>query len=271
MTVQWLLQGNHPNLTTIAEIEKVLLEQGCSVHRIGLQPRTLAMPDVDMLDTNLPVICYGPSFVPRAFGNPLLSPGIFFDPETFRWSSFASGWGDLMISSGAVLTSAGEAAAVVGTKTMFVRPDEDSKAFDGAVLDGGMLAGVLDQAFAKGHILHETPVVVAPVTTIDAEWRTFVVDGEVVAASSYRVDGDGTVDFFVPREVIEMAFDAAAAWTPADVFCLDIARSDGRYGIIEANCFNASRFYGADARAILAAVSEHAGTRFIAGQTRSPR
>jgi hypothetical protein len=103
--------------------------------------------------------------------------------------------------------------------------------------------------------------VVADPVRVDAEWRTFVVGGEVVAASSYRRDGAGDINLHVPHAVIDMAFEAAELWMPADVFCLDIALSGDRYGIVEANCFNASRFYGADAAAVLAAVSAFVADR----------
>lgn len=258
MNTQWLLQSNHPNLFAIAEIEAILREMNCDVHMVSLRARSPDLPDLDMLDVTRPVVCYGPSFVPRAFGHPDLSPGIFFDPETFRWSAFQNGWGDMMISSDAVVVSAGEAAQLIGPRQMFVRPDEDSKAFDGGLFDGAGLAETLEAGLGKGHIVLDTPVVIARATQIDAEWRSFIVGGEVVGASSYRSNGAGKIDLFVPHRVIDLAFEAAATWSPADVFCLDIAQSGERYGIVEANCFNASRFYGADARSILESVSEFA-------------
>ena len=262
---QWLLQSNHPNLSAIREIERILVDQGCPVHMAALKGRSTEMPDISALDASQPVICYGPSFVPRAFGHPDLDPGIFFDPATFRWSAFQSEWGaDVMLSSGRVV-GAFEAADLIGRGRAFVRPDEDSKAFDGGLFDRGEMMNVIKGATASGLLQPDTSVVVAEPVDVDAEWRTFIVGGEVVAASSYRFAGQGDVGLHVPHTVIDMAFEAAARWMPSDVFCLDIALSDGRYGIVEANCFNASRFYGADASAILSSVTD-----FVAGRRNSP-
>lgn len=256
MNTQWLLQSNHPNLSAIGEIEAILLDLGCDVHSVALKGHSSDLPYLDMLDRSRPVVCYGPSFVPRALGHPDLSPGIFFDPATFRWSAFQDGWAELMISSSATVVGAAEAAGVIARGSMFVRPDEDSKAFDGGLFDAATMQDVIGTALSKGRLAPDTPVVVAAPVQIDAEWRTFIVGGEVVAASSYRKDGAGNIDLHVPHSVIDLAFDAADRWRPADVFCLDIAASGNRYGIVEANCFNASRFYGADATMILQSVSE---------------
>jgi hypothetical protein len=259
---QWLLQSNHPNLSSIREIEAILCAQGNDVRMIALKGHSAEIPDIGTLDLTRPVVCYGPSFVPRTLRCSELSPGIFFDPATFRWSAFHEGWGELMLSAGAAIVCAMEAPSRIGAKLMFVRPDEDSKAFDGCLFDAASLKALIVPAVEKGLIHLETPVVMAEPIRIDAEWRTFIVDRQVVAASSYRKNGAGNIDLHVPRHVIDLAFEAAELWTPADVFCLDIALAGERYGIVEANCFNASRFYGADANAILNAVSAFVSNKF---------
>ena len=258
MSVQWLLQSNHPSLSSIGEIAAILRDQGCDVHAVALRGHSAEIPNTGALDPDRAVVCYGPSFVPRALKYPELSPGIFFDAATFRWSAFHDGWSDLMISADAVVAGAGEAISRLGSRTMFVRPDEDSKAFDGGLFDADSLKVVITQAIEKGRIKFDTHVVMAEAVPIDAEWRIFVVNGQVVAASSYRKDGVGNFDLSVPYPVVDLAFEAAGRWTPSEVFCLDIARSGDRYGIVEANCFNAARFYGADASAILGSVSSFA-------------
>lgn len=262
---QWLLQSNRANLSTMREIASILRDQGNTVHMVALKGRSTELPDLSMLDPAVPVVCYGPSFVPRAWGHPSLNPGVFFDPTTFRWSSFQSGWGEMMLSAGRVVPAVA-VPDMVGSGLAFVRPDEDSKAFDGGLFDARAIAEVIDLALSRGLIQANGLVVVAEPVRIDAEWRTFVVGGEVVAASSYRRDGAGDINLHVPHAVVDLAFEAAERWTPADVFCLDIACTSDRYRIVEANCFNASRFYGANVAAVLSAVS-----MFVANRRMSTR
>jgi hypothetical protein len=49
------------------------------------------------------------------------------------------------------------------------------------------------------------------------------------------------------------------AWCAAPLVptCIDVASSADRFGVLEANCFNASRFYAADTATVLARVSAH--------------
>lgn len=250
--VQWILQKNHPNLGTIREMTYVLDGLGFPFTQVELKGRSDEIPELPGIDEKLPLVCYGPSFVPRALHHPTLSSGIFFDPVKFRWSAFNDGWNGRMISSGHILTVS-QAREALRAGEAFVRPDEDNKAFDGSVFD---LRSFDEMAGASSsRVTPETPVVVAAPVAIQAEWRTFLVDGQVVGASSYRIGPEVNLSGFVPHAVIDLAFEAAAEWSPARIFCLDIALSEGRYGIVEANCFNASRFYGADARTVIEAVS----------------
>jgi hypothetical protein len=270
MTTQWLLQDNHPNLSSIREIEVILRDQGNHVALVALKGHSNEIPETEALDMSRPTVCYGPSFVPRALGYPDLSPGIFFDPATFRWSAFHAGWGDLMLSVDALVMRPTEAMSRITIESMFVRPDEDSKAFDGGLYDRRTLTAVLGSAIEKGRVNDNTQIVIARPIRIDAEWRTFIVGGEVVAASSYRSNGVGNMNFHVPHRAIDLAFEAAELWMPADAFCLDIALSGERYGIVEANSFNASRFYGADASVILGSVSSFVDRKYAVANDDRP-
>jgi hypothetical protein len=135
----------------------------------------------------------------------------------------------------------------------FVRPDEDNKAFAGAVYDANGLRLATSQW--AGRIA--AAVIVASPMAIQTEWRLFAVAGEVVAASSYRREGRGCLDGYVPADVIDFGERLIRLWSPAPVFCLDIAVTGKRLGVVEVNCFNAARFYGADVARIVGAVSRY--------------
>ncbi len=166
-------------------------------------------------------------------------------------------WGELMLSTDGQVVALAEALALTDQGgERFVRPDADDKSFDGAVYDVERLR------VATARLAPDTPVVVAAPCEVTAEWRTFVVDGHVVAASEYRRAGLVSLHSGAPPAVIELVEQAAAFWLPAPVVCIDVARSGERFGIIEANCVAAARFYAADLAAVLAAVDE-----FVTGRT----
>ena len=98
-------------------------------------------------------------------------------------------------------------------------------------------------------------VVLATPCEIDGEWRLFVVGGEVVTGSGYRPSADPRL----PPGLVRFAEEAVAAWAPAAVFALDVARADGEGRIVECNCFNWSGVYAADVELLVTAVSEFRG------------
>jgi len=183
---------------------------------------------------------------------PELRNTLAFDPEKIRWSTFRSGWEGAMLSSDGRIMSVLDARDLLRNgATAFVRPDSDSKIFDGGVYDApGLVA-----ATPEIRVAPTTAVILASPRTIEAEWRFFVVDREIVGCSEYRRWGRPSIDGAVSRVAIDLAADLATRWSPADVYCLDLASSGDRIGIVEANCFNASRFYAAVVERVLRAVN----------------
>ena len=177
---------------------------------------------------------------------------MFFDPEKFRWSAFRSGWKGAMLSSDGRMMSVLDAREFLRNGvTAFVRPDSDSKTFDGGVYDVSGFVAVTP----ANRVAPETAVIVASPCSIEAEWRFFVVDREIVGCSEYRRWGRPSIEGAVPRVAIDLAAHLASRWSPADVYCLDLASSDDRIGVVEANCFNGSRLYAAVVERVLRAVN----------------
>jgi hypothetical protein len=257
--VHWIIQNNRSDaLAMSALVEKA----GHAAHLVDLVPFSPDIPAVAGVPDDAPVICWGAGFVPRAAAHPSWRPGIFFDEASFRWSAFRAAWGGLVLNDDAEVRQLGEALAELDKGGhAFVRPDADNKAFESGV----HTAASLREAVARSRMPDgsragaDLPVVVARPRDVVSEYRMFVVDGDVVAASSYRHLGVPNVDAFIPHAAIVAALDAAALWMPAPVACLDVGVDDkGRMGVVEANCFNAARLYAADAAEIVAAVSDHA-------------
>jgi hypothetical protein len=223
----------------------VTLEKGADVP---------AIPD---LPDGAPVVCHGPGFITRALTHPRLRAGLFFNSETFRWSAFRLGWGEAMLASNARAMPLSAARALLADGlTAFVRPDADSKAFNGGVYD----AASIERTLASVPVSDDVTVILAPPLVIDAEWRFFIVKKVVVAVSQYRRWGEASTEGPVPHSAIDLAAELASRWSPADVYCLDLAATGSRLGVVEANCFNASRFYAADGDRILRAVNDYALT-----------
>ena len=252
-SLTWLVQDNLRDRAFLDELVRTLTELGEPLLRVPLVPFSPELPALPPEVEQGAVVCYGPSFVPRVVDRPAWRPGIFFDREAFRWSTMRAQWGELMLSEDGQVMSLADAVemlAVAGSSG-FVRPDADDKQFDGGVYEAEALR------LASRRADRASQVIVAAPRAIDAEWRCFVIAGQVVDSSEYRRAGRPSQHRGAPPRVVDLAEQAAAHWMPAPVTCIDIGSSGDRFGVIEANCFNASRFYGVDTRGVLERVAAY--------------
>jgi ATP-grasp domain, R2K clade family 3 len=251
-SLTWLLQANLRDRRFFDDLVHALEQLGEVWRAVTLIPFSPELPELPPDIEAGPIICYGPSFVPRVVDRNW-KPGIFFDRDDFRWSAMNARWQELMFSDDGCLMALGDVIDELEGRSQpaFVRPDADDKLFDGAVYDAGGLRAASKACDRQTSVIRATP------RAIDAEWRCFVVDGEVVGGSEYRRAGRPSLYPGVPPRVGELAEQAAARWLPAAVTCIDVASSGDRFGIVEANCFNASRFYAAGARCVLERVAAH--------------
>jgi hypothetical protein len=251
------VQANLRDQPFLVRLKAALDELGEDWHAVAVAPFVPELPALPFAAEARAIVCYGPSFVPRVAAAPAWRPGIFFDAATLRWSAMAAAWGDLMFSPDGAVATVSEALEALALEALFVRPDEDSKAFD-----GGVFADAATLRAQLGSTPVETPAIVARARPVDAEWRCFVVNARVIDSSEYRRAGRPSVYRGAPPRVLELAERAAARWVPSDVTCIDIASSGDHFGVVEANCFNAARFYACDPATVVAGVTRHVRSSF---------
>lgn len=118
--------------------------------------------------------------------------------------------------------------------------------------DGTSLPGALDGS---------TPVLVSGVVEFTAEYRLFVLDGEVVTGSRYAVHGrlDPAPLDAEARAFGHTVLDTAAGGLPSAV-CLDVGRlADGGWAVVEANMAWFAHCYAAEPDRVLDVVLRAAG------------
>src|SRR6266496_1731492 len=93
----------------LAQVEAALDRLGEDVLRVELVPFSREVPVLPFAADERRVICFCPSFVPRVATETTWRPGIYFAPETFRWSVMAAHWRGLMFMPDGVVTTAREA------------------------------------------------------------------------------------------------------------------------------------------------------------------
>jgi hypothetical protein len=259
----WIVQTNvEPESTSPSALRRACEAEGRDFREVSVPPGSPTLPDLPPIDG--PVVFHGrTTLILRASEHPRWRRGVFFDPARFQHRAYVLAYGDRVLNAEARIMSWEDLLRepFEPGKSVFLKPNDDLKRFSGTVATPSGCRDLYHSLRSARHPVDPTAeVVVAEPREIDAEWRLFIVDGEIVAGSMYRPGGDP----HLPRELTQFAEEAISRWAPAPVFVLDVARVDRTWKIVECNCFNGSRFYAADVGRIVQAVSEYQERAFRA-------
>ncbi|MEU0404820.1 ATP-grasp domain-containing protein [Streptomyces sp. NPDC006197] len=150
-------------------------------------------------------------------------------------------------------------------RPMFVKPPRDKSFTADVYADGSRLPAGLDPA---------TPVLLSEVVTFAAEYRLFLLDGQIATGSRYAVFGrldPHPLDRHEPitaeiAEFVDRLVAAAGPALPSAVVVdvgqlLDTYRPGHRWAVVEANMAWFSHAYAADPTRVLDVVMRAAGPR----------
>jgi hypothetical protein len=253
----WILQAiTHSPSPSILALEQAVLDAGYRLVKTPVVPFSDQMPGIPE-DVDLPIVIYGMNtMVQTTLRHPKWRQGLFFDPPKFEPAAYAHILGDRMLNYDAQLLTCEELAesGLSPTEKFFLRPNDDSKAFTGHVMDFREYLqwydrGSDDEDYVELH--PEMQVLYSMPKSIKAEYRTFLLDKKVITASQYLPESK----LITPPEVIEFAEDIAARYAPSDAFACDIATTNEGLKVIEFNCINGSGFYSADVETIVRSLS----------------
>lgn len=111
----------------------------------------------------------------------------------------------------------------------FIRPLNDDKAFNGGIYNANTFK-------------YKGDIVVAKLKHISKEHRFFVIDGQIVTASLYKMNGSLSTSPVIDEGAMQFA-QAMIKKFDFPGFVIDIATVDNQYKIMELNCLNAAGFY----------------------------
>jgi hypothetical protein len=148
--------------------------------------------------------------------------------------------------------------------TLFIRPCEDTKSFNGTVFDYADFSEwrnrVINLGETYGSLNADTMVAYSSPKNISKEFRFFVVDGKIVGQSQYgkrygRALNQTNYQYVVDDGAIEFVQKMIDIWQPAQGFVIDIADlQNDEYKIIEINNLNSSGFYAIDLQKFVMAI-----------------
>lgn len=146
----------------------------------------------------------------------------------------------------------------------FCRPSNDLKQFAGhttttkALVDWLKDAMEIQTSECPTGLDSSTEIVVSSVKPINMEWRWFIVGGQIVAGSTYRVRNQLRSILERNPEVIAEAQNLADIWLPDSCVVMDTALlATGEVKVIEFNSINSSGFYAVDPGVVFNALYDY--------------
>lgn len=253
--VNWVIQTNLLDDVQVNSIWYAAIEAGCEVHPASVIPFQDELGNEDEIpELEGVVIPYGSCKLTKIskkrgwYGN-------CYDEDTFRVDAWNSKRDD-MLNSDAVIMPVKDTAKFFANmdeeECWFIRPVHDLKEFNGTVAQIGDIKNWMDSPksgnFSFGD---ETLVMVCPTKIIYSEARAFVVGGEVVDCSYYRMGGRLISKHIEDPETLAHIQDKADGWLPHECCVMDLADTDDGVKVIEFNTINSSGFYDHNVKEIV--------------------
>ncbi|MCP4441883.1 MAG: ATP-grasp domain-containing protein [Aureispira sp.] len=257
MNIHWIIQENLTKESLVKELQQAVEADGAYADLIKIIPFSEELPEI--YSQNRFNIFYGSTTLMLNAAK-RYPQGVFYDATTFQMDSYLHHWGNEMLNAQAKLITLGQFSQedINPTKEFFVRPNDDAKGFSGQVVDFATIQQWVAQYDPNNYsvIQPNLEIIVAPPQNIHKEWRNFVVDGKVVSASRYLLNGQlSKSSEDIPDEMLAYTEARCQEFMPHPIFVMDIALCNGQYKVIECNCFNGTGFYDHDIPTIVQAVN----------------
>lgn len=202
-----------------------------------------------------PVLCIGSITFSKIARDRGWKPGVFFN-DNFDFRMHIDKIGGELINGSGRISSLADAEPL--EPAFFIRPCDDTKSLNGTVMTPAHFQywrhDVMVTKTRRHYVTGETLVLIAPVITLLQEYRIFVVNGEAVTWSRYKLGGVGNETPLIDDDMLAYARRVIALWQPAEAFVIDIARTPTGFGIVEYGCINHAGFYAADIQRLMMAL-----------------
>lgn len=255
--VQWIVQKNLTGKEDFEALQNACNRLGFFFSGVNIIPFSQKLP---VFSRQTPSIFYGSTtFTSLVYQDPELRCGLFFNEATFSIENYFKKWGEYMLNYGSTVSTFRELINGIrdAEELLFIRPNDDSKSFDGEVVRFGEIKEWYEKLLSIGNPLlsPDSKIVVSEPYEITAEWRLWIVNKRAVAASKYREYFKLKKEEGCPEEVKLFAERRCQEYTPHDVFVMDICLCGDSYFIVECGCMNAAGFYNVNIEEVVKAVT----------------
>jgi len=152
-----------------------------------------------------------------------------------------------------------EVYSKINGKSIFIRPDSGSKSFTGKVIPKRDFDLEMDCMKQLYNTSDDELILVSTPKQILEESRFIICDNEAISYSRYQIKGEHKVDTNTSKQCIDFVNNILEfqAWTPEEIFTLDVALTPKGPKIIELNSFSCAGWYACDEKTIIDTVSRY--------------
>jgi hypothetical protein len=191
--------------------------------------------------------------------------GQYFNPDTFNTEVWLDNRDDMLNTMYpiAILDAIPWLRKQKPDSEWFIRPAEDLKSFSGQVIEAFKCAEWLEGAMecassGVSQLMPDTYVSISHPKHIQAEFRWFVVGGQVISGSMYHLHGRLVKQRVTDDKMTKEAQELADKWLPMPCCVMDLALVDDVVKVVEFNTINSTGFYDHDVEKILVELYKYA-------------
>lgn len=181
----WIVQKNLYNENRRGDLLHALDRMGIDYLAVDVDKNTIT-PDIP--DDSIPIITNGSIMLSNIARSRSWSPGSMLN-DNYSYDVWSHQYKDLLLNKNATISSLRD--AVVTTEQVFARPILDNKTFNGRVFTRDeFLQFQQDSLNSKPGITSpDTQILISQPKKIGQEHRHYIVDGEVITSSRYKLAG----------------------------------------------------------------------------------
>lgn len=168
-------------------------------------------------------------------------PGSFSN-EYYNYASWTQHWTKEHMLNGEYLKQkVTELEIPDNWESVFARPLEDDKLITGGLFKKEDLMMALHTKISD--LNKDKYIIISEKKNILAEYRFFVIDGQVITGSLYKIGGQLITADAIDKEALSFSQKMIDLWQPSKAFVIDIALTDKGPKIIEVNNISSAGLY----------------------------
>lgn len=210
--------------------------------------------DIEFKTDRTDVFCFGALKMARLAPKYNWNPGVYMT-ENHDYLVYSKYYKDNLLNYDSEIHKFGD--DILLRDYSFIRPTKDTKVFTGKVFERNEWFKFRDNQLINGHtttLNKDTEIQVSTVKNIQKEYRFFIVKGNIITGSLYKLGTRVTHDSFIEQGAIDFCYDMIDIFQLADAFVMDICLINDKWKIIECGCINCAGFYASDIQKLLMAL-----------------